>query len=197
MESMPRDIRSENLMKVLNVQVDIIWPFEKIIINKYLENKSNIKILDVGCGNGSFEEKLITLLEEKSISYEIIGIDLDKDSIELAKKINDLYNKGWIEYFNNVGNKLGFGANIPKILKNLNINSFRIEYIVIDNINSDNEKIIKFNKNMKKILLSVYQYSNLSKEEADNYYNKIINDITFENGFFMWTIPVISGNKYI
>lgn len=55
-------------------------------IRKFCLNKQEIRILDVGCGTGS----LITL-PLGSLGYNILGIDIDKASIDFALK-NNIYN---------------------------------------------------------------------------------------------------------
>jgi len=57
-------------------------------INKYFKgkDKSKIKILDVGCGNGNISLPLA------SLGFSVLGIDLDKKSIEIAKKRNKFKN---------------------------------------------------------------------------------------------------------
>ena len=50
-------------------------------------NKTKIRILDIGCGNGVFLKNLIYYWPNKDIEIEIWGIDLDKKSIAVAQKI--------------------------------------------------------------------------------------------------------------
>lgn len=56
-------------------------------INKYFKkNKSQIKILDVGCGNGNISLPLA------SLGFQVLGIDLNRESIENVKKRNKFKN---------------------------------------------------------------------------------------------------------
>lgn len=56
-------------------------------IKKYLKKKeSQIKILDVGCGNGNISLPLA------SLGFQVLGIDLDRKSIENVKRRNKFKN---------------------------------------------------------------------------------------------------------
>lgn len=56
-----------------------LWESEEILINKYFVENS--KILDIGCGSG----RTTFLLHEKG--FEVIGIDITPEMIDIAKKI--------------------------------------------------------------------------------------------------------------
>jgi len=47
--------------------------------------KSNLKILEIGCGTGFFANQLYSFLENKSINFRYIGIDFSKNAIKKAK----------------------------------------------------------------------------------------------------------------
>ena len=56
-----------------------------LTINKILENESQQKILDIGCGTGRYCLKLA------EHGHEVLGIDVAHSMIENAKKINSRY----------------------------------------------------------------------------------------------------------
>lgn len=53
-----------------------------------LLTKDDINILDIGCGEGYYTEKLKTFLNTRKIKNRIIGIDISKDAIMVASKKN-------------------------------------------------------------------------------------------------------------
>jgi len=67
--------------RLLEIQVDLFLPFE---INYYLSNNAWTgakRILDAGCGNGSYLSRLHSFFPDKSYT----GIDLSPEMIEVAK----------------------------------------------------------------------------------------------------------------
>lgn len=57
------------------------------IVSNIMENiDRNSKIIDIGCGNGNMSIQL------GKFGYSVTGIDIDPDSIEFAKKMNDMDN---------------------------------------------------------------------------------------------------------
>jgi len=63
--------------------INIFFEFlEKIALKR-----DTVRILDVGCGNGVFLKNLKDIWSRKDIKLEIVGIDLDKKSINVAKQI--------------------------------------------------------------------------------------------------------------
>lgn len=59
---------------------------EQIVKRTEFQNKKNIKILDIGCGRGNISLPLA------SIGYQVLGIDLNKESIEEINKNNKFTN---------------------------------------------------------------------------------------------------------
>ena len=58
----------------------------KGVLNSLVHGKSNLTILDFGCGKGVFAEYL------RELGHEYIGVDIDKDSLE------DLGSRGFTAY---------------------------------------------------------------------------------------------------
>lgn len=53
-----------------------------------LLNKNGINILDIGCGEGYYTERLKEILDKKQVQNKIIGIDISKEAILVASKKN-------------------------------------------------------------------------------------------------------------
>lgn len=55
-------------------------------IEKLVKDKKEIKVLDIGCGEGYYTNNLKLYLEEKGIKTTIYGIDISKEAIIAAAK---------------------------------------------------------------------------------------------------------------
>lgn len=58
----------------------VAWPVFLQFIQTYSLSNKNQKVLDYGCGGGSFANKL------RQLSFQVIGIDSSEDMIQIAKK---------------------------------------------------------------------------------------------------------------
>lgn len=56
-------------------------------LNQLIQQKNSITIVDIGCGSGDLCRVMASYLDEKKISYQIIGIDMNPNIIEYAKKM--------------------------------------------------------------------------------------------------------------
>ncbi|MGL5744863.1 MAG: methyltransferase domain-containing protein, partial [Cetobacterium sp.] len=56
------------------------------IIKRELGDKKDIKVLDIGCGEGYYTNRLKTFLENLDIKNEIVGIDISKEAVISAAK---------------------------------------------------------------------------------------------------------------
>lgn len=74
------------------LQIIRFLPFYDFLVNRaghyvmYLSYVPGGKLLDVGCGNGLFMEKM------KEFGWNVYGIDIDRESVEVARKHFDLEN---------------------------------------------------------------------------------------------------------
>ena len=95
-----KNITTKNLYEYNGYQLNSNNEFNNFIneITKDLPVKENIKILDLGCGNGSFSN---ILLKNKNIqNYELFGLDFCKSNIQYATEnyngtftVHDIKNK--------------------------------------------------------------------------------------------------------
>ena len=70
-------------VKINSITADnmfIAWPVVIKFIEKYKPKKSKIKVLDFGCGTGSFCNHL------KERGFDVFGIDFSKEMIKIAQK---------------------------------------------------------------------------------------------------------------
>ncbi len=65
----------------------------------YANPNKELRILDIGCGDGKILRVLADLLRKKNINVQLIGVDLNEKSLELARKLSILYPE--IEYHTN------------------------------------------------------------------------------------------------
>lgn len=75
--------QGKNIIKNNPVKHFLINLFFKNIYQEIKKNKPN-SIVDLGCGEGFLEN----YLKDKDINSEIVGIDINPDSIEYARKSN-------------------------------------------------------------------------------------------------------------
>jgi len=84
-------LNSNKLRQCYDIAPNRVKQFLEAEINFVLQNvKLSDKILDLGCGYGRVTKRLI------SKAKQVIGIDISKDNIQLAKEINK--NKG-VQYY--------------------------------------------------------------------------------------------------
>ena len=81
-----RNFNEENIFEYNGYNFKSKNEYNKFIfeITKYLPIKNNQKILDIGCGNGSFINKV--LINKCIESYDLTGIDFCKKNIDYANK---------------------------------------------------------------------------------------------------------------
>ena len=83
----------------LYAKIEYLFDFEDVmefLWDKYIETlkELNVKtILDIGCGSGGF------MLKAKEAGFEVVGIDISKEMINLAKSKNlEVYHKDLCEF---------------------------------------------------------------------------------------------------
>ena len=64
------------------------------IVENYLENKKELNILDIGCGDGYYTNRLKEKLDALNIKSNIVGIDISKEAVISAAK--SYKNMEWI-----------------------------------------------------------------------------------------------------
>lgn len=69
-----------------------------IIINNY-KNNGTINVIDLGCGEGIIDKKILNKIEK---SYCFLGIDYNKDAINLATDYNDMKTGFIVSDMNNI-----------------------------------------------------------------------------------------------
>lgn len=86
----------ENVSEVkrLDAQQKLLLDFDMPIYEKYLQNNSDIHVLDVGCGNG---KALMARLGKDARVTKIVGIDYSPSAIE---KANETYAKDNVSFYN-------------------------------------------------------------------------------------------------
>lgn len=65
----------------LEIQQRLLFDFDMPVYQKYLEGKSNLNVLDVGCGNG---KALMNRLGDRPEVNKIIGIEFDQSFVDKA-----------------------------------------------------------------------------------------------------------------
>lgn len=135
----------------------ILFPFPKnhpARNFKSLKNGANKKILDIGCGNGSF----LSFVSENE--FECIGIDLDKKSISQAQK-------------RNLKNTLFFNISLPEFIKNQDlIGTFDIitMFEVFEHLDNPEETIKLIKKLLKKDGIFIGSLPNIDRFYMWKYY---------------------------
>lgn len=56
------------------------------IVEKYLNDRDEISILDIGCGEGYYTNRLRDSLNERNVKAHIVGIDISKEAVISAAK---------------------------------------------------------------------------------------------------------------
>ena len=80
---------NKNTTTIIDANKNLInFIFNKTVLNESILNKTNIKILDVGCGYGAQD---LLLAKRIGHSGSIVAIDISKKQIELANKQQSLY----------------------------------------------------------------------------------------------------------
>ncbi len=68
-------------IKRLNYQQQLLLQFDMDVYNKYLQGKSGLKVLDIGCSNG---KALMARLGDRPEIDTIIGVEFDENSVNKA-----------------------------------------------------------------------------------------------------------------
>ena len=66
----------------LETQQKLLYDFDMPVYEKYLEGKSDLKVLDIGCGNG---RALMARLGHRDEVSRIIGVEFDQSFVDKAK----------------------------------------------------------------------------------------------------------------
>ncbi len=56
------------------------------LVVELLPNSQKISILDIGCGEGYYNGKLMDFLDSKNIVYDLCGFDISKDAVRFAAR---------------------------------------------------------------------------------------------------------------
>ena len=156
--------QSENEIKRLNCQEEILQKAQDDILDKYLSKRKDLNILDIGSNDG-FKTKLRF---DKDNVAKVIGIEYSKELVELAlKKYGD--NK-FIFSCQNVEDN-NFLTNINKLMSEQDIKSFDLIHVSLVLLHLNNPLL--FIKKLREILS---KDGKLIIIEADDEKAKILND---------------------
>jgi len=79
------EMSDKSMISTLAAQAHAIWPQEELIFKRHAEKlnqSSNIKILDVGCGTGEITSRLARLFKNATI----IGVDVIESHLNFARE---------------------------------------------------------------------------------------------------------------
>ena len=120
----------ENINAWLGGDKVTINGIEKLLQNSPKDRKTKtVKIADIGCGNGAMLRKVTRWGRRKGYSFELIGIDANNHTIEIAKELSEDYNN--IDFKNQNIFSDGFqDMDFDIILCTLTLHHFRDNQIV-------------------------------------------------------------------
>jgi len=189
-----QDIKTENLLNILKIDSNIKQQFINYLttnetyfyrefsqIEKFLEsakNKQNIRILSAPCASGEEPYSIaISLLEIGKTDFEIVGIDINSEVLEIAK--NGVYNQRRIsklpenlvkKYFIIQNDKYILSSKVKSFVTFKHFNIFdsniyslgKFDYIFSRNM------LIYFDKNTKQKAINILE--NLKKENGEIFF---------------------------
>lgn len=113
-------LRAEDFKKLkieeFNSDIGKRWLFE---INKYLPNKKNLKILDIGTGTGFFA--FLLSVGEENQERELTGIDLTEEMIKEAKNTSRILDIKNVNFFVMDAENLDFDAESFDVIVTRNV----------------------------------------------------------------------------
>lgn len=141
--------------------IPLIEDFDKNLID-------GLNVLDVGCGGGGF----IKSLADKHNNSKFTGVELDKKSVELAKKLVDNENA---EFFQSSAHEIKFSEEFDAVTMNLVLHEVNPSYRgeIVSNI-------YKSLKKEGKLIILEFPYPEKDKEFSDPNFAMGIYDQFFE-----------------
>lgn len=76
-------LENTNEIKRLNAQQQLLLDYDMDVYNKYIKDKSDLKVLDIGCSDG---KALMARLGERDEVSRIIGVEYDEASVQKANE---------------------------------------------------------------------------------------------------------------
>lgn len=151
---------------------------EKVIpliegLNRNLND--GVKVMDVGCGGGSF----IKSLAEKYVNSKFIGVELDEQSIKLAKQTK----KDNMDFFHGSAHEIDFSEEFDVVTMNLVLHEVNPKYR-----EEISNKVFKSLKKGGKLIILEFPYP-----EKDNEFF----DPNFAMGIYDQFFEIIWGTEHI
>lgn len=106
----------------LVVQLRLLLPYERPVLTRIGNNKNSLKILDIGCNNGT---KSAALFSEDNIE-KVIGLEYNRD---LALKANEKYGGDRFSFYECDVDAENFTEKLSDIMTENNIESFDVIYL--------------------------------------------------------------------
>lgn len=136
-------VANESEIKRLNSQQQLLLNYDMDVYEKYLSGKSHLKVLDIGCSDGS---ALMARLGNRNEVDTIIGIEYDEASV---LKANENYGGDKAHFYHLDLEADDFGEKIAKIMKDNQIEKF--DWINILAVISHLKSPFKVLRSLKKV----------------------------------------------
>ncbi len=127
----------------LNAQQQLLLKFDLDVYDKYLKDKTSLKVLDIGCSNGT---ALMSRLGDRTEISTIIGVEFDEASV---KKAQELYKDSKAKFYVVDLESEDFLDKMYEIMEENNIDKF--DWINVLAVVSHLKYPYKVFKNLKKI----------------------------------------------
>ena len=188
----------------LETQQRLLMDFDMPVYEKHLQGKSNINVLDVGCGNG---KALMTRLGNREEVANIVGIEYDQTFVD---KANADYARENVHFYQMDAESPDFVDNLRDLMDELDIESF--DWINILAVMSHLKSPYQLLRNLRKVcskgatvfirniddgLNFIYPDANMSFERAFNMIAKCDTTGYRYSGRELFTLLHRSGYKDI
>lgn len=152
-------------IKRLHIQNSLLYDYETTVLQKIIDGKDNLSVLDIGCNVGNKTAELFSL---DSIS-RVVGLEYNKDLAVIAQEVKG--NEKFSFYHSDVESD-GFSQMLNSIMDEKHIDGFDIIYLsfVLMHLSDVNKLLIKLRDFLKPdgklfIIESNDRVSSLSDDE--------------------------------